>query len=171
MKNLRNVVLWFGTLVAVLLTAQVSDAQVVPFKSTGSNNVYTPADGAFGGQGITSHMGVTVGSGIATPSDTLNPLIKDWFGGGEFVAANGDKLYFYGGGTVYLEPLGGTMFKARWIGKFYVYGGTGRFQNASAAAEPLDVVAVNHPFDIVGDAEWLYDYVITGEIDLGKRKN
>lgn len=146
------------------------DAQVVPFKSVGTNNVYNPTTMVFGGVGHTRHMGKSTGSGVAIPTPTGDPLVLDWTASGEFVAANGDKIFFSGGGQVFLNPLGGTMFTATWIGDFNIDGGTGRFANVGAGPDPLAVTAINHPFDIVNDQEWLYDYVITGKMDLGRKK-
>ena len=170
MMSLRVLLTAAAAFAAFLTMAESSFAQIVPFRSVGENNLYNPATAGFGGDGITTHMGATSGLGLAIPAPTDDPLVLDWTGGGEFASPNGDKTFFSGGGKVYLEPLGGTMFTATWVAEFDIIGGTGRFANAGPGTAPLDVIAINHPFDMATDPLWAYDYLITGDIDLGKRK-
>jgi len=169
MNKIRLCCTFLMVMVTLAVNAGHSWAQVVPFKSTGVNNLYDPVSMVFGGEGQTAHMGRSSGLGIAVPSPTDDPLTLNWSGAGEFEAANGDKIFFSGGGQVYLTPLGGTMFTAAWIGEFNIEGGTGRFANVGPGTAPLSVVAINHPFDIVNDPIWAYDYEITGDMDLGKK--
>lgn len=160
--------------VGAFLTSTAT-AQIVPFKSFGTANEYDPATAEFGGPGQTAHLGASTGGGFAIPSPTDDPLVLDWSGGGEFVAANGAKIFFVGGGQVFLTPLGDGWFTAAWIGEFEITGGTGRFSNVGPGDEPLSVVALNDPFQLdefgqalPGDI-WTYDYEITGTMDLGKK--
>jgi hypothetical protein len=128
-------------------------------------------------------MGKSTGSGLAIPSATGNPFVLDWVGEGVFVAANGDTIEFSGGGKIFLQLRADGLFEASWVGQFEIgdidedgKAGTGRFSNVGPGAEPLDVIAINDPFalddqgnPIPGDI-WTYDYEITGEMDLGKKK-
>ncbi len=183
MRNVYLPIAVPATMVTLLLATQNIHAQIVPFKSIGVNNVYYPISGEFGGSGITSHMGKTTGTGNVNSvfvDQTGNPWILSWEGEGEFVAPNGDKLYFATDplpadpadavNMVQLDVTNFPICTAVWSAKFHITGGTGRFANAGPASEPLDVIAVNHPFNILEDTEWLYDYTITGKINLGKRK-
>lgn len=157
-------------LAAVLGATSNGFAQIVPFYSSGENNRYTPADAAFGGDGKTLHMGKSSGEGIAIPIPTEDDFVLDWIGAGSFEAANGDKIFFEGGGQVFLVPIGGDMFTASWVGEFHITGGDGRFENVGPGTAPLSVIAINHPFSLT-DPVWLYDYEISGDMDLGKRRN
>lgn len=163
----------------------VSDgyAQTVPFYSEGTDNLYNPFTAEFGGPGITNVLGKSSGGGIAIPSPTSDPFVQDWIGYGQFVGSNGDTIEFSGGGQIFITPLGGGMYTASWVGTFEIgdidgdgFAGTGRFRNVGPGSQPLDVIAINDPFEldefglpIPGDL-WSYDYVITGEIDLGQRR-
>lgn len=155
--------------VLILIAAQTTNAQVVPFWSVGFNNNYMQATGDFFGSGFTVPMGPTSGSGIAIPTPTDDPLVFDWTATGEFVSNSGNQLFFVGGGQVFLETDDGVVFTASWIGEFFADGGSGIYENAGPADEPLDVIAVNHPFTF-DDPVWTYDYVITGAIDLGRSR-
>lgn len=155
---------------SVLSMTDNCHAQVVPFAASGENAEYSPITAEFAGKGITNLQGLSMGVGFAIPSPTADPLVYDWVGFGSFVAANGDEIQFNGGGQVFLNPLGGTMFTATWVAQFEITGGTGRFANVGPGTAPLDVVAINHPFDFVNDTVWFYDYTITGDIDLGLDK-
>jgi hypothetical protein len=156
------VCVWFGMAPSI-------DAQIVAFFARGSDNVYEPASGNFRGRGQATHLGKcrVLGNAVTTP--TSNPLVFDWVGHSTLVAANGDELYFNGGGQVTLTPLGGTMFSAVWTANFNITGGTGRFTNAGPASAPLSVVATNEPFDLVNDPEWIFSWQIAGQINLGRR--
>lgn len=173
---------------AAALMIQDASAQIVPFKSVGTANEYDTATGAFGGPGKTAHMGKSAGGGLAIPiglpeddPDFGNPLVSGWFGFGEFVAANGDTIEFAGGGKIYFVPLGEGWFTATWIGEFTIQdidgdeqAGTGRFANVGPGTAPLDVIAINDPFQLdesgmpLPNDVWTYDYEITGDMNLGK---
>lgn len=172
------------------ITSQDSQAQIVPFKSVGTFNAYDTSTGVFGGPGKTAHMGKSSGGGLAIPvalpesdPDFGNPLVSGWIGFGEFVAANGDRIEFSGGGKIYFEPLGGGWFTAAWIGEFDIVdingdgkAGDGRFANVGPGTAPLSVIAINDPFQLdatgmpLPGAIWTYDYEIRGDMNLGKKK-
>ncbi len=151
----------------VLGTTSNSFAQVVPFYSHGVNNVYMPETEDFGGEGTTLHMGKSSGLGKAIPSETDNPFVRNWSGAGSFTAANGDEIYFEGGGQVLLDTDDFDVFTASWIGVFNITGGSGRFANVGPGTAPLSVIAINHPFRLT-DPIWAYDYEISGDMNLGK---
>ena len=167
MRSIRLLLVAATFAMAVTTISDTASAQVVAFNSTGFDNEYNPATATFGGTGHTSVMGPTIGAGIAIPEATDDPLVLNWSGGGYFEDRNGDRVYFSGGGKVFLTPLGGTRFTATWKAKFDILGGTGRYENAGPANEPLDVTAINQPFDMATDPLWFYDYKIKGKIDLG----
>lgn len=172
---------------AMLATAPDALAQIVPFKSVGTDNEYiadseNPNAGQFSGIGNTSHMGKTSGLGFAAPTEA--PDLSDptdippvpWAGEGRFTAKNGASIEFSGGGLIFLELRDDGLFDASWIGNFNIQdidgdgkAGTGRFSKVGPADLPLDVIAINHPFSF-SDPIWFYDYEITGKIDLGKKK-
>ena len=152
---------------AVLGTTGNSFGQVVPFRSTGVDNFYFPVTAEFGGDGITKHMGQSSGWGMAIPESTPDPSVLNWSGWGSFQAANGDEIFFEGGGQVFLESADGVLFTASWIGEFNISGGTGRFANVGPGTAPLSVIAINHPFSL-SDPVWTYDYEISGDMNLGK---
>lgn len=175
-------------IVALMIgTAPDAHAQIVPFKSVGTDNAYIadpgdPNAGQFSGFGNTSHMGKTFGIGFAAPlappdlSDLANIPPVPWVGEGRFTAKNGASIEFSGGGLIFLEFRDDGLFDASWIGTFNIQdidgdgkAGTGRFSNVGPAELPLDVTAINHPFSF-SDPVWFYDYEITGQIDLGKKK-
>lgn len=178
MKTLPTLLSSTIAILLIAIISPVSDAQVVPFISTGTNNVFMPTlddmggSGPFEGFGQTSHMGRTFGSGVAIFSLPDDDLVSVWTAEIEIVAANGDKLCLEGGGEIQLATMDGITFTAVWTGDFFVSetGSTGRFENATTGSGPLDVMAVNHPFTLA-DPEWFYDYSIVGDIDLGRRSN
>ena len=104
---------------------------------------------------------------FSAPDDEL---VSIWTAEIEIIAANGDKLCLEGGGEIQLMTMDGMTFTAIWTGDFVVSetGSTGRFENASTGSAPLQVTAVNAPFTLA-DPEWLYDYSILGDINLGRR--
>ncbi len=184
MKIAMTVLVIVATMIA---TAPDAFAQIVPFKSIGTDNAYIadsedPNAGQFSGIGNTSHMGKTSGLGFAVPlnppdlSDLENIPPVPWVGEGRFTAKNGSSIEFSGGGLIYLEFRDDGFFDASWIGNFDIQdidgdgnAGTGRFSKVGPADLPLDVTAINHPFSF-SDAVWFYDYEISGQIDLGKKK-
>lgn len=178
MKTFKTLLSSTVAILILSLMSQVSDAQVVPFVSSGTNNVFTPTLDEFGGSGPfegfgqTSHMGRTFGSGFAMFSTPDEDLVSIWTANIEIVAANGDILCLEGGGEIQLMTMDGITFTAVWTGEFIVSetGSTGRFENASTGSAPLQVMAVNDPFTFV-DPEWFFDYSIVGDIDLGRRNN
>lgn len=172
MRNKRA----FWVIAALTLFALAPDfaaAQVVPFRASGSNSIYDPFTATTTASGKATHMGKITASGFAVPTPTANPLVLEWTAVGfQFTAANGDQLFFDGSGVVNLIPQGGNQFTAVWTAEFNVSGGTGRFANATSTSEPLQVLAINDPFVFPpnpGDI-WTYDWSMTGQIDLGKRR-
>lgn len=157
-------------IVAMVVLNSVLSAQVVPFRASGSDSSYFPADGVYTGTGKATHMGRCQIEGVAFPIPTANPLVFDWIGGGSTTSANGDKIYMSGGGQVELIPLGGTLFSAVWSGHYSVDGGTGRFSNVGPGPAPIAVSAVNDPFDIASDPVWKFTWTLDGQIDLGRRR-
>ena len=151
---------------------QSSNAQIVPYRVTGTGGV-DPVTGDFGGTSKGLHLGKFTFSGNALVVG-LDPLNGDfegtWTAVDTQVAANRDELHLVGNGTITLIPLVGTMFEAVWSGEWTVTGGTGRFKNAGPGPEPIQMVAVNDPFDIVSDPIWYFSYEKVGEFDLGRRR-
>ena len=171
--------------VGVLMVCQSAFGQVVPFKSVGTGNEYNPSTQEYGGPGITAHMGKSTGSGVVTDLEQLDDLglVFAWTTVGEFVGANGDKMFYTGSGVVTFVPIdfANGIFTASWDAGFEIVGGTGRFENArTLEGESLDVLAINDPFQLIPDGNgglmpvpgdiWTYGYEITGRIDLGKKK-
>jgi hypothetical protein len=176
MKTTRTLLSTIIAVLACVAATQTSSAQVVPFKSTGTNNAYMPTSangGLFGGIGQTSHMGRTSGNGeVLSLSEPNEDLEIEWTGAGDFVAANGDTICYEGGGVVTLIPIGvdadtgEVIFIANWQAEFSITGGTGRFENVGNGSAPLAVLAINDPFKL-SDPVWTYSYEIVGDIDLG----
>lgn len=164
---------FFTTLLAVTLAlvvvgnASTIQAQLVPFKASGDNAIYNTQTGETSGIGVATHMGQTLGAGVALPTADLGNGLFSWVAQEySFTAANGDQLFLAGGGFVQFFPLEGTDYlSAIWSAEFTVVGGTGRFANASTE-EPLAVVAVNYPLQL-GDPYYTYYWNIEGMIDLG----
>ncbi len=172
MKKILNS---FVTLVAAgifLITTHPSLAQVVPFKSSGENAIYSPETGLTTGAGKATHMGKVTTSGLVIPSATSDPLVLEFEAYDfQFTAANGDQIVFEGGGTVNLIPLGGNLFSAVWSAPFHVVSGTGRFANVGPGTQPVIATAINSPFTLPvspGDL-WVYSWTLNGDIDLGRR--
>ncbi len=153
---------------AVSLSSRLCQAQIVPFKAFGKQNVYNPATGVYEGTAIASYCGRCQVNGFAIPSPTADPNVLNWTGGGPLTAADGSQIQLAGGGKVQLIPLGGTLYSAIWFGEFNVVGGTGRFANVGPGPKPIFVIAVNYPFDIVNSPEWVFDFTLLGKIDLGR---
>ena len=96
---------FLSVLAVALLGIQNASAQIVPFHSEGTANEFDTSTAAFGGPGITAHLGKSSGGGFAIPvelpvgdPDYGDPLVSGWIGFGYFVAANGDTIEFFGGG-------------------------------------------------------------------------
>lgn len=150
-------------------------AQIVPFKASGDQAIYSPSTGATSGPGQATHMGKVLGSGLALPGVEIGPGLFEWSAPNyQFEAANGDTIALTGGGTVQFVPLNPTgLFFAVWSGEFNVItgSGTGRFANVGPGTAPIQIVAVNDPFTFPpteGDI-WTYSWNLDGNIDLGKR--
>jgi hypothetical protein len=168
-------------LAIIILTASARDsfAQTVPYKTKGKNAVYTPSTGDYGGFGVGTHMGKHSFFGNVTvkpdPTDPNNPLKGTFVTTPDTVqevtAADGSKFFSKFSGKVQLKFMGVVpnttipIFTARWEGQFVVVGGTGRFANVKPAAQPLQVIAVNHPFTFL-DQQWYFDWEIDGQIIL-----
>lgn len=162
---------WPSLVLATLMlciAARESSAQSVAYYTHGTG-IYSPVTGDYGGPGVGTHLGRHTFFGNVLTSPTANPFVFDFFltVPQETVAANGDKLFFSGGGEVELIPLDNTFttFSAVWTGDFVVEGGTGRFASAGPADEPLRVEAINDPFTF-SDLEWSFSWKLTGRIML-----
>lgn len=177
MKTTRISLSAIVAVLAFLSATQTSNGQVVPFKASGDMALYSPDTAVTTAIGKATHMGKTIGFGIAFPSADLGNGLYEWTATDYVLtAANGDKLRLYGGGLLQFIPLDSGKFSAVWLGEFHVAGGTGKFANVSAANEPIEVIAVNDPFvldefgnPIPGDT-WTYSWELNGEINLGKKK-
>ena len=169
----KRLVVLVVAFVAIAAMSQTTSAQTVPYKASGSNAEFSAITGDYGGSGKATHLGKHVFFGGQIAVTQTGALTFDW----EFtlpqetIAADGSKLYFDGVGTVELIPLDNLgNFTAEWTGEFHVLGGTRRFANAGPAAAPLQVIAVNDPFNFFTDPVWTFSWELTGEIDLGRRK-
>jgi hypothetical protein len=154
------------------MAVSYADAQIVPYKASGLG-MYSPVNGDYGGAGVATHLGRHNFSGKVVTTPTIDPLIFNFLidarNPQETVAANGDKIFFSGSGTVQLIPTEPTFtyFSANWSGNFVVEGGTGRFANAGPGPQPLDVVAINAPFTLA-DPVWNFNWTLNGKIRLKK---
>lgn len=157
-------------LAILTLSATFSEslAQSVAYKTHGTGT-YSPSTGDYGGSGVGTHLGNHTFLGNVGVSPTSNPLVFDFYSTApqETIGANGDKLFFSSSGQVTLIPLDSTFttWSAIWTGDFVVVGGTGRFANATPAAQPLQVVAINDPFTFL-DPEWSFTWELSGRIML-----
>ena len=180
MKTIRTLLTSIAIFSAWAAMNQTSFAQNVPFKASGIEAIYNTATAETSGPGTATHMGKISGAGRAIPGKAVDeensPGLFYWAAVDySITAANGDKIFLNGGGTVQFIPIAGSTFFAVWSGEFNVEGGTGRFANVGPAAEPISVVATNDPFelDAVGaplpGAIWTYSWMLNGEIDLGQK--
>lgn len=157
------------------ITSLECHAQVVPFKASGDQAIYSPLTGETSGPGKATHMGEVFGSGLALPGVEIGPGLFEWSAPNyQFEAANGDQIALSGGGTVQFVPLPTSgIFIAVWFGEFNVIpgAGTGRFAEVAPGTGPIQVVAINDPFTFPpnpGDI-WTYNWSLDGDIDLGKQ--
>jgi hypothetical protein len=142
----------------------------VEYFAFGAQAEYYALTGDYLGTGHGTHLGkhTFLGNVATTPTGQLT---ADWHSTvpQETVAADGSKLYFDTAGTVELIPRDNLgNFTAVWVGEFTVVGGTGRFANAGPADEPLQVFAVNDPFNYFTDPVWTFSWELSGRIELGK---
>lgn len=172
-KTLAILSLLSGSL--MVFHTDATQAQVVPFYAEGSDAIYTPDTQETSSFGKARHMGRIFGSGIASPSADLGNGLFEWTASEyQITAANGDQLFFTGGGTVQFIPIQGNTFFAVWSGEFTITGGTGRFSNAGPGDEPLAVVAINDPFQLQNDGTpipgdtWTYSWTLDGTFDKGR---
>ncbi len=172
MKSFRLLATMSAAVFSMLVATQTSYAQTVPFRASGTDAVYYTATAETSGFGQATHMGRALGSGLAVPIEGTNQWIALGY---KFVAANGDEIYFTGGGTIEFFSIGDGEFSAIWSGEFNVVGGTGRFANVGPGDAPITVSAINDPFFLQEDgsplpgAIWTYSWELTGDIDLGKK--
>ena len=83
------------------ITSLECHAQVVPFKASGDQAIYSPLTGETSGPGKATHMGEVFGSGLALPGVEIGPGLFEWSAPNyQFEAANGDQIALSGGGTV-----------------------------------------------------------------------
>lgn len=180
MKTNRTLLASIVILLAMVVMNQTSFAQTVPFKARGVDATYNTETAATSGVGQGTHVGRLFGAGMAIPGDAVDevnsPGLFYWNAVNYSVtAANGDKIFFNGGGTVQFIPIAGSTFYAVWSGDFNVVGGTGRFAKVGPATSPISVVATNDPFELdamgapLPGAIWTYSWTLDGEIDLGKK--
>ncbi len=173
MKSIRSLATAAALVFALLSMTQTSFGQIVPFLAHGQRALYSPCTALTTATGHATHMGRITASGAVIPFPTSDPLVLDWTAVNyEMTAANGDQLFFEGGGTVQFIPLPSGMFTASWSGEFTVTGGTGRFANAGPGHAPLQVIAVNDPLNLPAecpDDVWTYSWALVGDIDLGRR--
>ena len=175
LRQTRSLIICLAICVSWSFAPLECQAQIVPFKASGDQAIYSPDTGATSGPGQATHMGKVFGSGFALPGVEIGPGLREWSAPNyQFEAANGDTIALTGGGTVQFVPLNQTgLFFAVWSGEFKVIpgGGTGRFANAGPGTAPIQIVAVNDPFTLpptTGDI-WTYRWNLDGNIDLGKR--
>jgi hypothetical protein len=161
------------SMVALMITmmaanARDSLAQVVPYKTMGTAGVYSPITGEYSGFGIGTHMGKHSFVGKIAVTPTANPLVFTFQSvvPQEAVSADGAKFYSNLSGQVQLVPINPPIFSARWTGQFVVVSGTDRFANVQPGPEPLQIIAVNHPFNILTDPLWKFDWEVNGQIEL-----
>jgi hypothetical protein len=143
-------------LVVVLTLSGRADAQVVPFKVTGSGVAgYLPLPGEAPAPhyatGTATHLGEYYGSGkVQVDWSTFDPETgtADFFSAEPFVfeAANGDQLAFNYAGTVYLIPRADGLFDSMWVADFTPVpeACTGRF--ADVIDGSFTMTAITEPF-------------------------
>lgn len=178
MKLHTRVLTGCALMAALLISSGNLLAQEVPFKASGQKAIYNPATAFTTATGKATHMGRITGSGVAFPSADLGNGLFEWTAlNYELTAANGDQILFEGGGLVQFIPIEGNLFYAVWSGEFTVTGGTGRFRNVKPGSAPIEVIAINDPFELdeFGNAlpgdTWTYSWELNGTIDKGKKKN
>ena len=162
----------------IIAQGQIANAQSVPFEASGADAGFDPGIpgeglGHYKGQGTGTHLGKHQITGDLTYVGDFFPT-PDVFFSGTFegtqttTAANGDTLELDVIGTVVLDFDATTgLASGTWLPNFTITNGTGRFANATGSSTG---VAVNPPFDPFTDPIWPFDWSMTGEIDLGKKK-
>lgn len=162
----------FSAAVLVVLAmcfSQVGLAQVVPYRVEGTGSV-DPATGAFGGPSIGLHMGQMTYSGNITSQVPTGPFTVAWTAVDTQVAADGSTISLSGAGTATIIPISFPTVYAVWSGQWTVTGGTGRFANVQNVGGPIQMVALNDPFDVTDNVTPRgLSYQKVGRIDLGRR--
>lgn len=171
MATYRNLIVSLAIGLVVTFATQALNAQIVPFRTVGPGGV-NAATGDFAGSAQGIHLGACnfAGNAVLTPYTDLD---FSWTATDTYTGANGDQIFLTGIGTIHLFPmpeLGPTIYGAKWFAEWEVVGGTGRFENAGPADEPITMIANNLPFDIVSDPIWYFTFEKIGEFDLGKKK-
>ena len=150
------------------LIEQNAYGQLVPYKAQGTDAVFFPATGDFGGVGVATHFGRSLQTGSLATMPT-GPLTAEFVSTSAMVitAANGDTLLLWMQGEVEFVPLDSTftVFTAMWSAQADVVGGTGRFANAQPGPEPLSVIATNEPFALT-DPQWKFSWEFSGKFRL-----
>ena len=95
MKKSRILLVAIVAGLTLMATLQATHAQVVPFRASGSDAVYSPCTAVTTGTGRATHMGRITTSGLVIPRPTANPLVFDWTGVIEFTAANGEQIVIW----------------------------------------------------------------------------
>lgn len=156
------------------LAGQNAYGQLIPYKASGTNAVFSQATGDFSGVGVATYFGrsfhagtlrtgtlVTGPTGLLTANfESTSPMV--------ITAANRrDTLQLWLQGQVEFVPLDETftVFTAVWSAQANVVGGTGRFANVKPGPEPLSVVATNEPFRLT-DPQWEFAWTFGGNFRL-----
>jgi hypothetical protein len=185
---LNTVVVPLVAFVAVLtLASQVAEAQVKPFKITGSGVAPSglslipgvPAPHVSTGQA--TELGNHTGAGFFTILDFTGPLTAEFSSAPTYVftAANGDKLAFtYGDvnngaaspGEVTLIPNSDGSFSALFVAEFNPVPSqsTGRFAKVTGGS--FVMIAQSSPFFLFGTASTPFSYTWEGEGTLTFQK-
>ena len=165
----------FASVVAAFLMATpLLNAQVVPYKASGTHAQYNPLSGEYSGDGKGLHLGKHNITGQVFPVPSVyNPTAGpgEVFFAGTFTgfqtatAANGDTLNSTLSGSVTLTVGDDGLVSGIWTPEFEFMGSaSGRFRNATGT---LPGVAINPPFDRTS-ATWPFDWFVDGEFDMGK---
>ena len=186
-RNLRMAPLTVCTLVLALASSQ-AQAQVVPFKVTGSGIVnYIPLPGDdpqyHFAVGEATHLGKYFGEGfvqtdvLTSPTTALFSSAKPFV----FVGANGDHLAFHYGrtdfgaeqpGLVTLVPAGDGKFFAVFVAEFnpVLAECTGKYKDLVQERSSFIMIAVSDPFVVGAKDPVGYSWAGAGNIEFKKGK-
>ena len=170
MKSCKLTVTTIVLLISLFAADKAIQAQTIPYFAVGKNAKYSSQasdnPGDYSGFGIGFPLGIHFFQGNVETFDTDNPLVLTWESTQpQFTFGFLGAIFFDASGSVELMTKDGVNFTAVWNGEFEVVGGTGLFRFVKPAEEPLQVVAVNNPFQLT-DPEWTFDWRLTGSIRL-----